>query len=689
MLCLLTSCANEDFSSGTGTPGTAGDNIRFGISSGAGTRSADGGYEADGFVLRSADSTDTLCVRATVADGIAAPSSRAAKVTEENFYETFHVLAYRTINGVLQSSFYMDEDVRKESSGNLWSSDVDYYWPGTDTEQLQFLAWAPSDAFPQQPENSDSKLLAGYTVPQNVADQKDIVIAMTEPIGGAEGNTGAAVPLTFKHVCTAVRFAVGKEMQMGTIKSVTLRGVKSKGSYDMASGEWTLDNTVSDFSQVLDKEVYGTIGEGQPVTTEEQTFMMLPQTLSEGAGLEIEFLDKSGKTKIFGASIAGQEWQINTTVTYSISITPEYEFILTESPKLDAHYEILNTTLKVSGVPDDKEWTITAPTLNGEDVSIILQSELNQYAKNGYWTNKYKKNQDDNGTSARGEKTFTRTGSIELPIAIFVPENSGNAERTIDLTVNIDGTDYTTISLTQYAPSWNGSIGCERIEENPSPWGMYWSDDYSITYDLTKCSDDNRIRFHLYLVWVKLLKWIFPEGNIPDLYFVDETTPAFSIRTKTVTIKLGELDASDIALSPSNGMKNTLEIYNFKGFSVVIDLINRLENIPGHTVTTTGDGVNPKINASLECMKLNSCDIVEIEDNGNKQQLIQFETIKWYLPAQEEAPYMHDDEHPLSGTYWTSTAFDDNQNAYVWTISQTGMDLRKEPHNVRAVRQKP
>lgn len=105
---LLFSCNNEDFLENDGyTQGKSCDNICFGISSDGNVRtrgnaaSGEDGYTSGRFVLRSQDSADTLCVRAIVSDGVHSSAfgdrqavTRGTPVTEDNFYNSFHVLAY-------------------------------------------------------------------------------------------------------------------------------------------------------------------------------------------------------------------------------------------------------------------------------------------------------------------------------------------------------------------------------------------------------------------------------------------------------------------------------------------------------------------------------------------------------------------------------------------------------------------
>ena len=322
---LLFSCDSEDIfdRSDVGFVGKHSDSICFGVSpdGSAQTRSqvTDGRneYTAEQFVLRSQDSADTLCVRAIVSEGIHSSGgrqavTRATPVAEGNFYDAFHVLAYWKKNGQLvQEQFYMDENV-SDNGSNRWSSTDTYYWPG-EGHSLQFYAWAPVNAFTATPKIPTETTLK-YTVPLDVAFQNDLLVTTT---GELNGNSNTVVPLTFQHICTAVRFETGSQMQAGTISSVTLKGIKNVGTYDMTTDTWALTETTVDFTQELNHATTGTETAGSEVTSAAQTFMMLPQTLSDGATVEVVFVDgTTGTERTLSASIAGMDWPQGTTVTY-------------------------------------------------------------------------------------------------------------------------------------------------------------------------------------------------------------------------------------------------------------------------------------------------------------------------------------------------------------------------------------
>ncbi|MGN0309242.1 MAG: fimbrillin family protein, partial [Bacteroides sp.] len=332
MLCaLFSSCSNEDFS-GEKDSAESCDKICFGLTSGseAATRglcdAQQEAYTDSRFVLRSEGSADSLCLRAVVSDGIYSSQqqeqqaiTRGLPVTGINdFHNKFHVLAYWSRNNTLMNTFFMNEDATNNGS-NLWSTERIYYWPGAE-HSLQFCAWAPSDATNLvAPSTPQSKQLT-YTVPSEATDQKDILVALTEAIDGT--NKSTAVPLTFKHICSQIRFVVGSEMQPGTIQSVALKNVACSGTYDMATESWALSTETTSFTQTLNKKTTGNEQSGDAITTNEGTFMMLPQTLGSTAQVEVVFLNENNETRTLSASITDTQWPMGKTVTYRLTITP-------------------------------------------------------------------------------------------------------------------------------------------------------------------------------------------------------------------------------------------------------------------------------------------------------------------------------------------------------------------------------
>ncbi|MDY5079830.1 MAG: fimbrillin family protein, partial [Prevotella sp.] len=76
-----------------------------------------------------------------------------------------------------------------------------------------------------------------------------------------------------------------------------------------------------------------------------------------------------------------------------------------------------------------------------------------------------------------------------------------------------------------------------------------------------------------------------------------------------------------------------------------------------------------------------------------ERPILKSENLVWYLPAKDEFSTLVDDEYPLQGNYWTSTASDiseDDENAYKYILnSGASLEKRTTLLNVRAVRKRP
>lgn len=683
LLCtLLFSCNNEDFLE-SGNPEKACDNICFGISSDKNVQtrgyagSDDEGYTADRFVLRSDDSADTLCVRAIVSEGINVSGfegeqalTRATPVGKDNFYNKFHVLAYWSKNGAPVDQFYMNTNASKVAAsvgtGAIWSTEQIYYWPGAD-HSFQFYAWAPTDAGGLTTPSSPQEKSLAYTVPEAAADQKDIVVATTDEI---QGDNNAAVPLTFKHICTAVRFAVGSQMQPGQIKSVALKGVKNAGTYNMANGAWTLGDATADFSQTLDKETTGNEGNGDEITSAEGTFMMLPQILPADAMIKVVFTNASGVDRTLTASIGDTQWTMGTTVTYKLSITPEYELEFVSQPEVqDAHYVIYPITIKSDDKLPAGGWTLTSndPTnVTFVEKDKFVSNDVQALVDAGYWLDGY------NGTS-----TLTSTTTGEVQVYVFLKENATEADRNITLSLkpaaqgNYEAKEF---SFTQYCPAWNNGIGVERIQDGDYPWGFSWDSNMKITYNLGR-----GLGPILASLYIKIfVNYSYVTSNWGGVFTDFKVTIDFS--------KVGTLTtATDL----NDGNKNTWELYSFNGLNDASALMAQIESwggVPDKTLPA-----NPSEFAARACAMKNKYSVqTETDITGNTVYIpvLDQANMVWYLPAQNEAANMNDN---LSGDYWTSTAITDpGTTAYKYTVGgSTSPEDRDSAIHVRAVRQKP
>lgn len=665
---LLFSCNNEDFLNQT-EEGEPCNYICFGIAP-DGSAQTKGGNQtnakactADRFVLCSADSADTLCVRTLISDGIQTAGNKAVTrgepVTTEAFYDKFHVLTVKD----QETSFFMNEDVTK--IGNNWTMDNTYYWPGAN-HTLHFYAWAPANAITAP--SSPKDMTFTYTVPEDATAQQDLIVANES----RPGDFKQQVNLGFKHICTAVKFVVGEQMQKGIIKSVALKGVQNTGTYDMKNG-WTNISGTADFTQILDKETTGSEGDGDEITSPAGTFMMLPQTLPSGASVEVVFHSATTNTdRTLSAPIEGTEWPIGKTVTYKLSITPEYELeFISESELQDAHYVIYPIHIKANDIPGNGEWTMTST-----DSKVTLRTDLTILTNRGYWI------EEDRGTQSISS---TATGD-DITVYAFLEENITDATRDVELELrptDIPDATPATFTISQLCPSWNGDFGCERIEDDDYPWGFLWPQGMKIKYNMENADLGDLIKNALLNAY---LEWFTDYGQ-----FITKETWLLSITS--VTINYDAVPQVAVAKDENNGLKNTLELYNFNGINDVSTLEDILTNWGG-----TPDKelpLNPEEFAARSCSMKNKYHKTT-EQQGNQTieiPILPQDEITWYLPSKNEATQMTDETYPLSGDYWTSTnSLDehDNENAFKYTAGgSTSLERRDVKLHVRAVRKKP
>ncbi len=299
----------------------------------AATRSSVSALQAEG--------TIPLFLHTLYADSIAspfdddtAPATRAVPRNRDNMYDTFGISAYSYTgawDGTQLPDFMYDASVAKK--GSSWIPDSNPYWPG-DAYKMKFFAYAPkgSDAYRLSDRGSAGAPTITCAIPADVAEQHDLLVAASTEISG---NTNTSVDLLFHHALTAVRFVCGSDMKAGTVKSVTLKGVNSVGVYRFETHAWSGIGTVKDFSQILTSSAGA---ENSPITSEAQTFMMIPQTLPDNAKIEIVFDDGTGE-RILTGNIAGSEWPMGNTVTYKVSTSSlNWEYVLTVNPPAGFSY---------------------------------------------------------------------------------------------------------------------------------------------------------------------------------------------------------------------------------------------------------------------------------------------------------------------------------------------------------------
>lgn len=248
------------------------------------------------------------------------PMTRGTQVTDDNktndgMMQTFAVSAYTDKTG--KPDFMYSVPITKESPENgttYWYPEDKLYWPGVMT--LNFYAWYPHAA------NAEGLTVSGadqsgaptlhYIVPDDVKKQMDVMTAVA-----ANQSEKEAIPLTFNHALAAVKFVAGNDLPNCVVKSIKLCGLQFEGTYDMGTSTWTeVKPGKRDFDITWGyNAVEGT--EGKPITREDDTFFMMPQTLN-GARVEVTFKDTDNSEFTVNAALTGT-WEKGNTYTYKIS----------------------------------------------------------------------------------------------------------------------------------------------------------------------------------------------------------------------------------------------------------------------------------------------------------------------------------------------------------------------------------
>ena len=207
------------------------------------------------------------------------------------------------------------------------------HWPGKE-EFIRFFAYAPHGALTIATSGVSSSGIPApyidYTVPTNLDEQKDILVAATDAFHDNPTMDKIDVPLTFSHALAGLRFRV----QTGTrIKYVKVSGIYGKGIFD-AEEEWIVDNNQT-FEYIIGQETSdavlaiepyedeaGVIDSNYSILTLDQTLLVLPQDIPETAYIEAVVIEGSGATakerKVSG-NIGGGQWFKGHIYIYDIT----------------------------------------------------------------------------------------------------------------------------------------------------------------------------------------------------------------------------------------------------------------------------------------------------------------------------------------------------------------------------------
>ena len=239
-----------------------------------------------------------------------------------------------------------------------WPYDLDFYktagfTPAEKPNKMRFYAYAPSlenlDITLKNAPSCSVAPIIQFIVPDNPADQRDLLYGYSADIDvqagpqpGSEGegkghyeDTGTnekeqhlgdddkTVPLTFRHILTAVRFAQGNMPVGCTVKKIQLHGIPNQGTYDPAassgSGAWSGQTGSKTYAIGTDYTVATHVGAANAYIDGGNVLLLLPGTMTAAQSMEITLNDGS-RDHTLTCSLLGDSRLPGYTVTYKITI---------------------------------------------------------------------------------------------------------------------------------------------------------------------------------------------------------------------------------------------------------------------------------------------------------------------------------------------------------------------------------
>ena len=208
----------------------------------------------------------------------------------------------------------------------------DSRWPvGSEVSFHAFAPYSSTSPLGFKPDVDTEKTQITYTASTtDIVNQPDLILATAK---GSQSDN--ALDLNFNHALTAVTFAIDKDLAdvLGAGKkltSITLSGIPNEGTYDLAvmKGEGTAapdwqfaqdggSNKIGTYTfDLKDQDIV--TGKDFALTSDNNTLMMIPQTLPETAKLNFQF-ELDGVLQSLIIDMKDQVWQPGKSVIYKLS----------------------------------------------------------------------------------------------------------------------------------------------------------------------------------------------------------------------------------------------------------------------------------------------------------------------------------------------------------------------------------
>lgn len=259
--------------------------------------------------------------------------TRGSKKDNLSAYSKFGVTALYH-NGDAYVSLF--DDATATNSGKYWNipDASNRTWPFD--SKVSFHAYAPHSSelnsmLSSKPDPTNVQTNIHYKASSDdIVNQSDLIVA-TNAKQRSKNAANTPVDLQFSHALTAVSFAMSSDLadvigNGAQLISVSLQDIPNEGDcqliaqddkHSSSSAIWKLGSAKGTYTFDLSAKNV-TVGSNMALTDDNQTLMMIPQTLPDGAKLEFTFKLNS-QTQVLTVDLKGQKWEAGKSVIYKLS----------------------------------------------------------------------------------------------------------------------------------------------------------------------------------------------------------------------------------------------------------------------------------------------------------------------------------------------------------------------------------
>ena len=244
------------------------------------------GCSADDYTTSPDDSGQ---ISFAVTTGDAATRGSVIDDTTMPITEQFRVFAWQTVSGTTTAMMTSGDGGDAESNvvsytAGSWSPKKRYRWPSEDDATVSFYAVYPKD-YTVVKDGSNYSL--GFTIPQAVGSQHDLMVAKSQDVSYASTTDGAA-SLAFNHLLSQVSFQAQLAQAFTgwqvSVTGISICNVNSRGTYLYNDGSITPVSpaVVQNHPLVMAASPVVVNSTGSPValTSTSDVALLMPQTLT-------------------------------------------------------------------------------------------------------------------------------------------------------------------------------------------------------------------------------------------------------------------------------------------------------------------------------------------------------------------------------------------------------------------------